>query len=240
MSGLEPKPTDALPEDVVRLLNFERAASEPPPEMAARVLERLGQSALRVPVGGLAKSALTAKLATVAVISASLGGAVGTTLYAQWRPPQVQYIEVPVIQTVEVPMPVAPQNEVAAPPPPAPTPQKIVVTKKAPVPTDAPVEVPLSRDQALAAERALVEQARTSLARQHPEEALAALAEHRQRFPHGQLEEEREGLDVLSLFASGSVQEGRAAAAQFRQQFPKSVFLRSIKLAEAAAAPSPK
>ena len=87
------------------------------------------------------------------------------------------------------------------------------------------------RDRELAAERALIEQARTALARDKSADALAALAEHAREHPRGQLEEEREALQILALTASGRVDEARAGAARFRERFPKSVHWHQIRAA---------
>src|SRR5205807_127438 len=82
-----------------------------------------------------------------------------------------------------------------------------------------------SRDTDLAAERAIVERARSALARGDGQGALASIAEHERRFAHGQLVEEREVLAVQSLVAAGRGQEAATRGARFRKAFPGSLLL---------------
>ena len=91
-------------------------------------------------------------------------------------------------------------------------------------------------DQLLAAERALLEEARTALARGNAREALSLLARSRQEFPNGTLIEEREALVILALSADGQMATATAAAGTFRKKYPKSMLLPSI---EAALSPTP-
>lgn len=87
---------------------------------------------------------------------------------------------------------------------------------------------PPSPADALAAERALIDVARTAVARHHPDVALDAIQRHERDFPHGQLTEEREGLRVIALARAGERDEARARAEQFRARWPRSVLLRAI------------
>jgi hypothetical protein len=83
---------------------------------------------------------------------------------------------------------------------------------------------PRERDRDLAAERGLLEQARSALARGQGELAVAALERHVRGFPHGALEEERESLLVQALVASDRLEAARNAGARFHQRFPRSIF----------------
>jgi hypothetical protein len=79
-------------------------------------------------------------------------------------------------------------------------------------------------DVDLAAERSLVDRARTALGRGQSSDALAALDAHAARYPHGRLSEEREALAVEALARSGRMDLALARAARFRTSYPNSVF----------------
>jgi hypothetical protein len=79
-------------------------------------------------------------------------------------------------------------------------------------------------DVDLAAERSLVDRARTALGRGQSSDALAALDTHAARYPQGRLSEEREALAVDALARSGRMDLARARAARFRATYPNSVF----------------
>jgi hypothetical protein len=130
-----------------------------------------------------------------------------------------------------------------APPVATPTP----APAPAPAPADAPVPAPAAppaaradgvgrrseraargdareRDRSLAAERALIEQARTALAREQSATALAVLERHARDFPQGELEEERESLQVQALVRLERYDQARKIAARFHRRFPRSIF----------------
>jgi hypothetical protein len=88
-----------------------------------------------------------------------------------------------------------------------------------------------SRDEALRAEQALVDVARTAAGRGHGRAALEALRRHRDEFPRGRLVEEREGLLVRALLLEGRRDEARAQAARFRRSFPRSMLPPSLDAA---------
>jgi hypothetical protein len=81
----------------------------------------------------------------------------------------------------------------------------------------------------LADERQIILVARAGLARGRPKEALAALDEHARRFAAGELAEEREGLRVEALVASGSYEEAKAVAERFDAKFPDSMLRGSVR-----------
>jgi len=87
------------------------------------------------------------------------------------------------------------------------------------------------RDRELAAERGLLDLARTALSRNRPAAARAALEQHAAAHPHGQLEEEREALVILALMADQREAEAREKAELFRTRYPRSVLWRSVKAA---------
>ena len=81
-----------------------------------------------------------------------------------------------------------------------------------------------ANDVDLAAERALVDRARTALSRGQTKDALDAVDAHATRFPRGRLSEEREALAIDALARSGRLDEATARAARFRTTYPNSVF----------------
>ena len=59
---------------------------------------------------------------------------------------------------------------------------------------------------------------------------LAALAEQAQRFPNGQMAEERESLLIQALVSLGRVDEARARAARFERRYPMSMFRTAVEM----------
>lgn len=78
-------------------------------------------------------------------------------------------------------------------------------------------------------ELALLEPARTSIARGEFGEALTAIAKHRREFPNGELAQEREALRVRALWGVGQKAAASAAAKAFRKRYPRSVLLGWLK-----------
>jgi hypothetical protein len=66
-------------------------------------------------------------------------------------------------------------------------------------------------DGTLAGESPLIENARARIGEGNPERALALLAWHARKFPHGQLAEEREALWVQALVRKGAATEARSS-----------------------------
>jgi hypothetical protein len=96
-------------------------------------------------------------------------------------------------------------------------------------PSHKETEVAAGRDEALAVERALLEIARTALSRGQPEAAIDALRHHAEQYPHGRLEEEREGLWVIALAQADLLPEARRRAEGFRRRYPGSLLLPAIE-----------
>jgi hypothetical protein len=82
---------------------------------------------------------------------------------------------------------------------------------------------PLARQYAL--ELAVLEPARSAVARGDYAGALAAVTQHQREFPSGLLAEERSALRVRALWGMGRIAEADAAAAAFRQRYPRSALL---------------
>ncbi|MDB4936318.1 MAG: hypothetical protein JWP87_3290, partial [Labilithrix sp.] len=93
----------------------------------------------------------------------------------------------------------------------------------------ASTEAPSSRG--LAAERALLDVARSALARGEPSEALVATGRHAHDYPDGVLVEEREAIAVKALVALGRRDEARARARALEQRFPNGLTVRAVKAA---------
>jgi hypothetical protein len=85
------------------------------------------------------------------------------------------------------------------------------------------------RDDSLAAERALLEVARSAVIAGQSGAALSALGRHARAFPRGRLSEEREGLWIRVLIGAGRLDEARQRAARFRKSFPRSMLIPSFE-----------
>jgi hypothetical protein len=133
------------------------------------------------------------------------------------RPSLGPTLRAPVASPVLTPPPsVEPSSRVASPP----------RARVAAPPVSAPAEVTApSRARQYAIELALLEPARSGIARGDFAGALTALLRHRREFPAGQLAEERSALQVRALWGLGRVSEAEATAAAFRQRYPRSALL---------------
>jgi hypothetical protein len=83
----------------------------------------------------------------------------------------------------------------------------------------------------LAAERALLADARAAMQAADAPRALAILDEHARRFAHGQLAEERDAMRVAALWLAGDHEGARARAGEFARRHPDSLFLPSVQRA---------
>jgi hypothetical protein len=83
----------------------------------------------------------------------------------------------------------------------------------------------------LAAERMVLDGARSSLVHHDAAGALAALRSHEQAFPRGQLLEERESMRVQALSLAHDYSSARAAGERFRRHFPRSMFMPAVEQA---------
>ncbi len=81
------------------------------------------------------------------------------------------------------------------------------------------------RDEALAAERALIELSRTAITRGDGKTALFHLAKHKVSHRNGRLAEEREALWIQALFIEKSYKKAKARAEKFTATYPKSLFM---------------
>ncbi len=94
-------------------------------------------------------------------------------------------------------------------------------------------------DEALRAERTLIERARTALTRTDAAAALEALRAHRARFPRGQLAEERDVLEVTALRMRGDDSAARDAAKRFQKNHPDSLLGDALPSSSSPAVPPP-
>jgi hypothetical protein len=85
-----------------------------------------------------------------------------------------------------------------------------------------------SRMASLAAQQALLDEARTALARGDAKAALRAIDQHTRRYPDSVMVEEREALSIKAFIASGNYAEARARSGRFRTRYPRSLLLPSI------------
>ena len=82
---------------------------------------------------------------------------------------------------------------------------------------------------ALAEEERLIERARTALARNYHDDALAALDDHARRFPTGALAADRDGLRALVLSRAGRTEEAKRAAEKYLSDHPQGTLAPSVE-----------
>ncbi len=107
----------------------------------------------------------------------------------------------------------------------APAPEVPTMQPPAPAPSGNAETARASNAKQYARELALLEPARSGIARGEYGSALAAIAQHRRDFPNGQLSEEREALRVRALWGLGQRPAALAAAKVFRKRYPRSGLL---------------
>jgi len=141
-------------------------------------------------------------------------------------------VEVPVYVTASAsPQGSVPGGDPPHPGAPAPPPPQLAVGVTPKQPAAQPSVSSATSDTSLAAERSLLEIARTALARGDSASALDALGKHVAQFPKGQLTEEREALYVQALAMAGRTAEARARAERFRKTWPGSMLLPVVEAA---------
>jgi len=102
-------------------------------------------------------------------------------------------------------------------------------------PTPAAAPAVSAAKSTLPIERDLLDRARRQLASDEPARALTFLEQHAQRFPRGQLSEEREAMWVNVLALLGRKDDAKARGEQFEARFPHSLMGSSVKAAVKAA-----
>jgi hypothetical protein len=234
-----------LPDDLAKLFEAEARAHVPDPALVAQIREGVsrtlvlrgggdggsqsggntGGGAAPSSTGGggtalLSKAAAT-KLGILAALGgAAIGGGVGYSagVHTASSPPAVVATVTPTPSAaVSVPevMPSASASVPAAP--------VVSVDSLRSAPTGS---VAVRGD--LRRERELIDAAGSALRAGNPDEALADADRHAQKFPSGQLAEEREVLAVRALLALGRTTDARARAERARTKFPSASFARTL------------
>lgn len=126
-------------------------------------------------------------------------------------PPPVVVVVRQAVPSVAAPLPPEPRTRTFAP-----------RAERSPAGTPAQDHEMDEPDTELARERALIETARSALARKQPD-VMEILVRHEQQFPEGRLAEERESLLVQALVRAGRAEEARRRAARFRARWPRSL-----------------
>jgi hypothetical protein len=217
------EPLEPFDADLDALLDTERNAPVPG-DALQRVWSRVGVVAPPAPHGWLASHA-----ASVAATAFVVGGVVGTGVYAAVQRPPVERIVY--VDRVVASAPVAPKASVAQP---------FVATSSLPIAlAPPPVAAPSTRaspapPESLSAERAMLDEARSALARGDAANALNLLEAHAYSFHKPQLAEEREAIAVQTLVALGRYDDARARAARFKEATPNSLFLPAVEAAVAS------
>jgi len=215
------------------------ARSEGTPEGELHDAHRAPSSANAAPRGGLGSSSLSSgKLAVLALVGGIAGAAVLHAVGAR-KSVQVVYVDRPAVQTPAL----APAASPAAPPIP------IAAGSREPIATSggapdiaqgaahgAEAAFPSahahggagSGSSDFAAERILLDEARTALVQGESQRALGLLGRHRARFPGGVLGEERDAMRVEALVAAHRFGEARMAAQVFRAHNRHSLFLATV------------
>jgi hypothetical protein len=157
-----------------------------------------------------------------------LGGALGVLGHASMAP-RAEPLAVAIARTLVIQLPGEPRVDDRPPPEQVEVDEAVAAPAPALSASAGPAGPAVGRDVDLAAERALLEVARTALARGDSASALAALDQHAGRFPRGRLIEERESLAVQALAASGRRDEAQRRAEQFRRRSPDSMLLPAVE-----------
>jgi hypothetical protein len=215
--------SESIPPLDPELLEPLRSAEPAPPEVRARVRERL----LTTVAGGIAGAGGRAAgrfggpgTPGTALVAFLVGGVAGAGLYAALlRPPapQVVYVDRPVPQG-------APMPDASSAPVPLPAP---AASEQAPAVAPVPSSLGTpgrARPSQLSAERVLLDQARAALAQGDPTAAMERLDHHRRIFPAPLLAEERDAMWIEALVKAHRYDEARTRAEIFRRRSPDSLF----------------
>lgn len=229
----DPNDLGSIPQDLRALVEAEKLGGEPVGEVRERVLLRLAGTFAARDRSRATRIAPRSRLQRAAAIFLAIflmgvgAGAAGYHVVRRARerraPALAHMTPAGCLETTRSTVP-------PPPPPPVPTPvsppaASAFEARLRPLPkANAATALAEPRDDALAAERRLLEMARTALALGQADRALAALKSHARQFPHCQLEEERSGLLIQALVAARKYDQARAAAARFNQRYPRSLF----------------
>jgi hypothetical protein len=241
MNPDDPKP---LPPETLALLRAEKGAVFAPHDARSRVLERLtstfpgsggegggggnggheavGPSAESVPPHrSIAWLARPSSLA-LAIAVGAVGGAAAWDSMRPAAKPRIIYVdrELPASSAAVIPSSVPPSS--------LPNP-RTTSAKRPGFVVEGPA--PATLDGQLAAERRLLDVARTALARGNGGDAFAAASLHGERYPNGALTEEREAMAIQALILLAKYDEARVRGVSFHRRFPGSVLAPAIDAA---------
>jgi hypothetical protein len=235
-----------LPSDIEQLVRTASAPLPPLPEGLHRSVLLRVNGTLSLGAAGLtgALGPYGAWLSGATLLVGLGGGILVAPLVRPPPEPAVPVVALPPVASEKAVTATVPTDLEAPVPTVEPAPSKVVppprTVKPAPETRPSEIEEPAptiapppmhSRDTDLADERALLEMARSALARGDPKAALVAIDSHAKRFSTGQLLEERESLAIPALVAIGRQVEARARAAEFRARFPQSMLLPAVESA---------
>jgi hypothetical protein len=221
-----------LSRDASVLVNAGRQAFEPTEADRVRLMAALtGAATLSVGMGaatgaqrlwnGIVNLTGAVRWAAVAVPVAA-AGAIG--LHALQTSPAKEPARLSAIRPAAAIASAAPRSAIPVLEQPAPKLASEPSAEAAPERSAAPI-AETKRDNEIRQEVALLSKAQAALSRGRPQEALAALAEHAQRFPRGVLTEERVATRARTLCALGRVQEAQTELKRMQKLNPSSAYL---------------
>jgi hypothetical protein len=153
-------------------------------------------------------------------------GVVGDRAVVDRTPPPIASPSA--VTTIVIPSVSAPLPEMSEAVPVGALPSAPAATNVAPAKT---VTEPVPSSRGLAAERALLDVARSALARGEAAEALSAAERHRREYADGALVEEREAIAIKALVALGRKDEAAQRLANLERTHPNSIVLRAARKA---------
>ncbi len=230
MSPLDPRLLDAL-----------RADRPAPADARGRVrarLEAIVPEMRQTPRGGSGSgSAGALGSRTTAIAAFLIGGATGAALLSALtgaRPARVVYVDrvAPSVTVAAASVTAPPNNEGSAV---SPLLDGEMTGSDTMASRSRPTQgAPASRASRLAAERRLLDEARSALLAGEPARAVERLDRHRVHFPDGLLVEERDAMRVEALVKASRYDEARSLGSAFRARWPASLFLATVDSAIAS------
>ncbi len=234
---------------VADLLASERRRPAVPPAAAQALFESIAIAtaserarATEAPPPATSASAGSSWLASrpvIALVSLALGAGVGAMVRPLFDPPPpAPALAVAAPATAgprDVPSPPSSDGPTTRPDdlPTAPPSLRRAASVPVPAPAASPPIIAKASppETSLGAERAIIDTARSALARGDASAALVSLEAHEKSHPRGQLDEERDALFVQAFALSGQSRVAVERAARFRLAYPSSVFLPAVDAA---------
>lgn len=212
---------------LAQLLRFERARTDPVEETKARVFARIQSTLAALPIqtsNAPPRPAIAPALGSVGwAMLVSMALVAGGAVVAERV---MSHVRVPAATLAPA---VAKEPAPARNAPAIPSPVSSAVASGAATPLrTAPTPNPSSGAPDLAAERLLLDRARSHLLHGQSAAALASIGEHARRFPRGALSEERDALRVEALVAAARYGDASASAARFHAAYPGSLLTPAV------------